>query len=302
MMSPKPKLNVTGLSGLLGSSVRRRAQEEFDLINIDITEGVDITDPSALHRALEPHGDAEALLHLAAMTDVSRANEESGDEQGLVYRVNVLGARNVARACDALGLHLIAVSTDFVFSGEKSGPYCETDTPDPIEWYGRTKMLGEEAVRESKSWTLARIAFPYVAGEATRPDLIRSIRAKLASGDRAKLFTDQVITPTYVGDIIEAALLLIRTRPAGELFHVVGSTSLSPFHLGRTIAETFGFNPDLVEPSLLEDYLKNDPRPRQRALALSNEKWTRFAQAHDLAPPLTLAQGLDRVRDAMGEE
>ncbi len=298
-MSGKPKVIVTGLSGLLGSEMARMAGNKFELVNVDITEGIDITDYRQLAEVVARHADATAVVHLAAFTDVSRAYGETGDEHGLCYRVNVVGTRNISRICSEHNLHLIYVSTDFVFEGSKEGEYTEEDDPNPIEWYGRSKLEGEEAVRTGRSWTIVRTGFLYVSGTAPRPDLVRNIHNKLAAGQQTQLFTDQIVTPTFGDDMVRGLLLLARERPSSELFHVVGSTALSPFELGLKIADTFGLDRDLVRPSSLAEYLEKDPRPRQKSLRMSNAKWTEFAAEHGLTRPLTIDEGLARVRDEM---
>ena len=295
-MGRRPALIVTGLSGLLGSRLTRLAGEAFSLVNIDIAEGVDIGDRAQLLEAAQRAPAALALVHLAAFTDVSRAEAQTGDANGSCWRVNVAGTQNVAEACRANGLHLIHVSTDFVFDGRKEASYAEDDLPNPIEWYGRTKWMAEEAARTAGAWTIVRIAFPYVAGPAPRPDLVRSLREKLARNQEVRLFTDQIITPTFADDIVQGILLLARMRPNGEVFHLAGSSSLSPFDLGRKIAAAFDLNEALILPSTLEEYLKTDPRPRQRCLRMSNAKWSAYAERHGLSRPLTIEQGLERVR------
>jgi len=297
-MSVSTKLIVTGLSGLLGSRMVRVIGDTVELVNVDVTEGIDITDYRQLAEVVARHADAMAMVHLAAFTDVSGAYNQTDDERGPCYRINVVGTRNVAKTCSEHGLHLVHVSTDFVFDGQKDDEYTEEDTPQPVEWYGRTKLLGEDAVRAAGSWTIVRIAFPYVAGDAPRQDLVRNIHGKLAAGQQARLFTDQTITPTFADDIVQGLMLLARVRPAAELFHVVGSSSLSPFELGLGIADVFGFDRERVCPSSLTEYLTADPRPRQRSLRMSNAKWTGFAARHGLARPLTIDEGLARVRDA----
>jgi dTDP-4-dehydrorhamnose reductase len=249
--------------------------------------------------AIGGHRRAIALAHLAAFTDVSAAFAQTGDESGLCHRINVGGTRNVAAACAAAGIHLIHVSTDFVFDGAKGAPYVETDAPNPIEWYGRTKLMAEEAVREGDAaHTIVRIAFPYVAGPAPKDDLVRTFLKKLRAGRKLKLFTDQLTTPTFADDIARGLALLARERPAGELFHIVGSSGVSPFELGRKICEVFALDPELVQPGSLTEYLKTDPRPRQRDIRLSNVKWTAYARERGLEAPLDLDAGLRRVLEA----
>lgn len=295
-MSSRPKLIVTGLAGLLGSRLVALGAGRFDFINVDLATGIDITDADQLRAAIEPHSDALAILHLAAFTNVSAAHAEANDEAGPCFRINVIGTRNVAEIASRTGLHLIQVSTDFVFDGTKDDPYVESDPLSPIEWYGHTKALSEQAARGAPSWTIARLAFPYVAGTSPRPDLVRNIRTKLAAGEPAFLFSDQVITPTFADDIARALLLLAQFPTPGEIFHVVGSTWLSPFELGQKIAGVFGFDPALVRASSMAEYLKNDPRPRQRSLKMSCAKWSVFAREHGVSPPLSIDEGLALVR------
>ncbi len=295
-MDSKPKLIVTGLSGLLGSCLARVAGGACELVNVARSAGIDIADFGQVAAALSRS--ADAVVHLAAFTDVSRAFTETGDQSGDCYRVNVVGTENVVRACREHGLHLIYASTDFVFDGRKDGAYTEHDAPHPIEWYGRTKLLAEEAVRATPSWTIVRTGFLYVRGLAPRHDLVRHIYNQLADGQQVRLFADQTITPTFGEDVARGLLLLARERPAGELFHIFGSTSVSPFELGLKIADVFGFDRELVRPYTLAEHVKTDPRPRQRHLRLSNAKWTDFAAQHGLDRPLTIDAGLARVRAA----
>ncbi len=297
-MPTLPKLIVTGLSGLLGSRMSKLGQGRFELVNADIVEGVDITDPDQMRNIVEENNDADALIHLAAFTDVSAAFNQSGDTNGLCWRLNVQGTRNVVAACEEFELHIVHVSTDFVFDGAKEDQYIETDSTNPIEWYGQTKLDAENAVMDSPSWSMARIAFPYVPGGGIRPDLISTIRGKLADGQTAPLFGDQFITPTFADDIIEGLFLLARIKPNGELFHLTGSTSLSPNDLGLEIAEEFNLDRGLVQRSSLADYLKKDPRPRQKSLRMCNEKWSAFAQEHGLPAPLTIEAGLKRCAES----
>lgn len=290
------KIVVTGLSGLIGGRLARLATDRFDLVNVDITEGIDITDSGQIEAVLKRHADCAAVIHLAAFTNVSQAHEQRGDLEGSCYRLNVGGTRNVAAACASEGIHLIHVSTDFVFDGARDEPYTEKDSPSPVEWYGETKWLAEQEVRETEAWTIVRTAFPYVAGPLPRLDHVRNFYEKLRDGKPLSLFTDQITTPTFADDIIEGLFLIARLRPRGELFHLVGSSWVSPFELGMRIAEAFDLDPNLIAPSLLQDYLKTDPRPRQRSLRLSNAKWTLWAGEHGLAAPLTIEEGLQRVR------
>lgn len=295
----QPKILVTGLSGLIGSRLATIAEGRAELVNLDLAVGVDITNPGQLWAAAAGVPEARTLIHLAAFTDVSAAHAQRGDKRGACWRVNVVGTENVARLCAERGLQLIHVSTDFVFDGAKQGAYVEEDAPNPIEWYGETKLHAERAAREAGAWTILRIAFPYSPEPSPRPDLVRKMAAALREGRDLKLFTDQIITPTYADDVAQGLLLAARLRPEGELFHLVGSSSLTPFDLGLKIASAFNADERLVQPSLLEDYMKADPRPRQRRLRVSSAKWAAYATRYGLGAPLAIDEGLARVRQSI---
>lgn len=297
----RPEILVTGLSGLIGARLAALGAAQADLVPLDRRTRTDVADPGQLAAAVLARPAATTLIHLAAFTDVSAAHAQRGDRRGECWQTNVVGTENVARICAARGLHLIHVSTDFVFDGAKPGAYTEEDRPSPIEWYGETKLAAEKAVERAPAWTILRVSYPYSPEPAPRPDLARKMAASLAEGRELKLFTDQIITPTFADDIARGILLAARMRPSGEVFHLCGSTSLTPFDLGLKVARVFGHDERLVQPSLLEEFLKKDPRPRQRRLRMSNAKWSAFAARHGLDAPLGIDEGLARVRESLAK-
>ena len=266
----------------MGSRIVELLQNKFEFVDFSLDSGVDITDFSVLKSAFDKHSDAEAVLHLAAFTDVSGAHEQEGDKNGLCYRINVVGTENIAQLCAASGKHLIHISTDFVFDGKKEEAYTEVDEPQPIEWYGQTKLWAEEKVQSLvKDWLIFRIAFPYKAKPAPRkleprvkPDLVRKMRQRLEEGKEMEMFIDQIITPTFIDDIAAGIDYTITHKPKG-LYHLVGSDSLSPFTLTRKIAQTFELDTRKLKPVSLVEFMKTHPRPRQQKMALSNQKLQR---------------------------
>lgn len=265
---------MTGASGLVGSRFVELFGDQYEINNIDLTTGVDITDKASIEKYVAAHP-AKFLIHLAAFTDTGAAFADSGNRDGVCYKVNVLGTKNIAEVCQGQGIHLIHISTDFVFDGKKDSPYTEEDVPSPIEWYGETKALAEAEVKQSGvSYTILRIAYPYRKEFANKPDLIKKIRSGLESGKLYPQFTDTIITPTFIDDIARSFDAAINKHVTG-IYHVTGSTSLSPYDLAVKVARTFGFNPELVKKGSLTEYLKSAPRPFARHVAMSNLKATR---------------------------
>lgn len=271
----KIKVIGTGLSGLVGSRIAELLGDKYQFVDFSLASGVDILDNSLLEKAFDNHKDARAVLHLAAFTDTNAAHEQRGDKKGLCYRLNVIGTKNIINQCQKHNQYLIYVSTDFVFSGKKEGAYTEDDQPDPIDWYGQTKYEAEKAVLGSPlPAAIARIAFPYRAQFAPKQDLVRKIITGLENKNLYPVFTDQIITPTFIDDIAWGVDYFLGNKVVG-VFHLVGSESLSPYRLARKIAQEFGFDLGSVKKGSLKEYQKRlppDSRPWQKNLALSNEK------------------------------
>lgn len=265
------KILATGAVGLVGSRFLEMFKDKYDVANIDILSGVDITDLSSVEKFISQN-ESDTLIHLAAFTDTNKAWEEKGNTYGICYKVNVLGTKNLAEVCKEKGIHLIHISTDFVFDGTKTTPYLETDATSPLEWYGETKAIAENVVIDSGvSHTIVRIAYPYRANFENKPDLIKKIRAGLESGKLYPQFTDTTITPTFIDDIARAFDKIIELKPQG-IYHVTGTTSLSPFELAQKVAVAYGFDKNIVKEGSLTEYLKTASRPFARTVAMDSSK------------------------------
>lgn len=269
-------LLVTGLTGLVASRFQELYIQDFDLTNIDLATGIDITDQAVVNQVVV-HSPASALIHFAAFTNVDAAAAQDGDKSGSCYRVNVLGTKNIAQACAQNNKYLVHISTNFVFDGENPpvDGYTEADTPYPIEWYGQTKFWAEEEVAKSgATYCIARITYPFRAYYPPRTDLVRNILDKLKAGNLPPMFTDHIITPTFIDDIAAALKSILDHRPQG-IFHVVGASNLSDYQIAQKVARTFDLNEAQVKPTSLEGYLKTAPRPYQKNLTTSNAKLKR---------------------------
>ena len=269
----KPKVLGTGLSGLVGSRVVKLLVDEFEFVNLDLKNGVDITNKDQVFKVFKEHQDAIGVIHLAAMTDVSRAYQEKGDKDGLVYKVNVVGTENVVKAAAYFKKYLFHVSTDFVFDGTKKTPYTEEDEPNPIEWYGQTKLWAEGVVtKEHDDYFIGRLSFPINADEpGGRQDFLHKVLNWLANEEERSLFKDTIVTPTFIDDVAQVIKRAIQHRIVG-LYHMTGSTFISPYNFARRVAKVFGFDDKKIKPGSFKAYLKIDPRPRQQYLAISNKK------------------------------
>ncbi len=276
---------TTGLSGLVGSRLATLLDQEFSFVDLSLDTGVDITDFERLKQVFARNRQIKTVIHLAAFTDVNAAWEERGDKKGSCFQINVIGTANIAQLCAENGQYLLHFSTDFVFDGKKppSGGYTEKDKPNPIEWYGETKFLAEKEVEKYLTdYCLLRIAFPFKAkkGPASQDstqklDLVRRILLGLEEDSLPPMFSDQIITPTFIDDIAQVVKICLKKKIKG-LYHCVGSSQLSPYQMSRQVATAFNFDPHKVRKITLKEFYRalheESPRPRQQYLSLANQK------------------------------
>lgn len=282
----------TGLSGLVGSRVVE-LNPEYNFSDLSLDTGIDILNSGQLETAFKMFS-GDTVLHLAAFTDTNAAWDQKGDKTGLCYQLNVIGTQNIVDLCKKYNKHLVYISTDFVFNGAKEGKYTEKDSPTPIEWYGQTKFDAEK-IAASIDATIIRIAFPYRANFDTKIDLVRKIISKLSQNQTCKLFDDQITTPTLVDDVA-LGLKKVIDDPRPGIYHLVGSSSQSVYQMGKLIAEVFGYDQNLIQPSSLVEYLKTpNARPYAPNLAISNEK---FVSEFGFRPR-TLTQGLEVLKQQL---
>lgn len=187
------------------------------------TSDFDIVDPEQTVRlvhAIEP----DVVIHAAAYTDVNGC-ERDPDK---AYRVNAVGAGNVGSACLQVGAEMVAISTDFVFDGEKSAPYTEFDATHPLGVYGASKFAGEQAVREILSkHKIVRTAWLFGKHGKCFPSTILSAAR---SRPELRVVEDQIGSPTYTIDLATELLEIVDTPTFGT-FHVSNSGTCSWYEL-----------------------------------------------------------------------
>lgn len=288
------KIIGTGLSGLVGSRITELLKDKFEFVDFSLDTGVDLLNKESLTAAFEKNLDADVVLHMAAFTDTASAWEQRGDKSGICYRLNVDGTQNIIDLCQKHGKYLIYISTDFVFDGTKTTPYTEDDQPNPIEWYGETKYLGEKLILDQKvNAAIVRITYPYRANFEAKPDIVHKVLNKLKANESPKMFTDQICTYTFIDDIAYGLDKFFENKYTG-IYHLVGSSSHSPYEMSKLVAKTFDFDENLVQSSSLEEFVKSQPvgsRPWQKCLITSNQK------AKNLGIEMkTLEEGLAEVK------
>lgn len=266
----------TGLSGLVGSRVVDLLSHTYDFENLDLTTGVDITNEDQVFHGVE-QSSAKTIIHMAAFTDVTAAWQQNGDTNGICYKVNVVGTENIARAAQKTGKHLIHLSTAFVFDGGKEDMYLEDDALNPIEWYGKTKALAEEAVQSMcDSWTIFRIDQPFRSDiYEKKPDAVHKLISGIKNGTVHPQFIDHWYSPTVIEDFALALDWAVEQKPQG-IYHATCGTKISDFEYATLVNETLNLEGAIQQGSLSE-YLTLINRPYQRNTAMSSEKLAKAA-------------------------
>lgn len=268
-MSKIPILG-SGLSGLVGSKFTELYSHKYEFENMDLTNGVDILNEEQV-LAKVASSKSDVILHFAAFTDVTKAFEQAGDKEGMAYKVNVIGTRNMVKAAKKYGKHLIHISTAYVFDGKKETPYLETDPVSPIEWYGQTKAWAEEEVQKGDiSYTILRIDRPYRQDEFPKADLLHKVMEKLKSNTLPPQFADTSWTPTSVEKFSKILDFVIEHKPQG-IFNATTEDLFSDYTFALWVKEKYKLTGEVKKGSLTE-YLKSNNRPYQRNTALDTIK------------------------------
>jgi dTDP-4-dehydrorhamnose reductase len=257
------RLVITGAGGLVGrrlaAEARRRGHQVLALTSADC----DVTDPTAPERHVNS---GDVVINCAAYTKVDQAET---DEAG-AHAVNAAGAGNVAHACARAGAELIHVSTDYVFSGdfgaEQPRPYEIDDETGPKSVYGRTKLEGEfEVLAAMPGAHVVRTAWIFSGGDGG--DFVATMR-RLAAGDgQLDVVADQVGSPTYVGDLVDALLQVADGSIEESVLHAANQGVTSRFEQARAVFELVGADPDRVRPVGTDRHPRPAPRPSYSALA-----------------------------------
>jgi dTDP-4-dehydrorhamnose reductase len=260
---------VFGGGGQLASELVEMAAADGTALTAVTWQQADITDPAQVARAIDD-ARPSLVVNAAAYTAVDKAESEPG----LAMAVNADGPGVVAAACAAAGVPLVHVSTDYVFDGEKAGPYREDDPIAPLGVYGRSKAAGESAVRESWSRHLIlRTAWLYgIYGS----NFLKTMLRLAAERDELNVVADQRGSPTSTADlaraILVAAAALRRGAAPWGTYHVTGAGETTWHGFASRIVEAqapvTGRHPR-VNPITTAEYRTAARRPRNSVLDCS---------------------------------
>jgi dTDP-4-dehydrorhamnose reductase len=287
------KILITGGSGLLGGKVAELAQargyEVFagyahnapgfgKAVKFDLLDGPEISETIT---RIKP----EVIIHSAALTDVDRCERE----RELAYKMNVEGTQIISEVSKQIGSFLIYISTDYVFDGSR-GMYREDDNPNPLSYYGLTKLLGEQFCDHG---CIARSCVIYGSRPASgKVNFALWIINNLRSNQPIHVVTDQFITPTLNSNLA-AIVLEAGERQLDGTYHLAGASRISRYDFARTVAGMLDLDLSLISPCRMEDMKWAAKRPRDSSLDTSK------AAKHLNEKPLLIEEAMQRLKDEL---
>lgn len=200
------------------------------------------------------------VIHTAGIGNVDLCEER----RDLCYEVNTIATRELARISSRFGARFIYLSTDYVFRGTK-GMYREQDIPEPINFYGLTKLLGEEATL-LVGGVVVRTSAVYGVGPG-RPNFGKVVVEKLMRGEEVVAIEDQWLSPT-LNTLLGVAIAKLVGMEYHGIIHVAGPR-MSRYEFALSIAEAFGLDRSLIKPAKLDEMSFKAPRPRDSSLDIS---------------------------------
>lgn len=251
------KIIVTGCNGQLGRAINQiyAGSTEYDCINTDVAD-LDITNVDAVMKMVgevKPY----AIINCAAHTNVNACETDVDN----AYRINAIGPRNLSIAATHNNAKLVHISTDYVFSGDATSPYLEFDATAPKSVYGKTKLAGENFVKEfAKEHFIIRTAWLYGDGK----NFVKTMLRLAETHDKVRVVRDQVGSPTSALELAKAIAHLLPTDNYG-LFHGTCEGSCSWADFTKEIYRLAGKNTQ-VEAITSEEYSAGEtgivaPRP-----------------------------------------
>lgn len=222
----------------------------------------DITDATAAERFINT---GDVVINCAGFTKVDAAE----DDPDRAFAVNATGPENVAQACARAGAELIHISTDYVFSGSFEGeprPYEIDDETGPLSVYGRSKLAGEFAVLAAMPDSrIVRTAWVYEGGNGS--DFAAGVRRAAEGSGSVDMVADQIGSPTYVGDLVDALLEIADGSIREPVLHAANGGAASRFEQAQAIFEEIGADPDRIKPVGSDKHPRPAPRPAYSALS-----------------------------------
>jgi len=294
---------ITGSNGLLGQKLVQLILEKGDELiatargenRLPIPEedysyhSMDITNKEQVLKVI---GEVkpDVVIHTAAMTNVDQCETE----REACWKLNVDAVEYIIEACEATGAYLVHLSTDFIFDGE-AGPYDEEATPNPVSYYGDSKLAAEKLLFDSDiKYGIARTVLVYgIAHDMSRSNIILWVKGSLEAGKDIKVVDDQLRSPTLAEDLAIGCYLMAEKRAEG-VFNISGKDLLTPFDMAVKTADFFKLDTSTMTRADASSFTQTAKRPPKTGFNIDKAK-------EELGyAPRSFNEGISILADQMG--
>jgi dTDP-4-dehydrorhamnose reductase len=296
------KILVTGANGLLGQKLTRllAGDRRVELIatarkplvspvegtfaRLDITRKKEVDDVVGTARP-------EVIINAAAMTQVDQCETE----RTTCWQNNVEGVAHLVDACREYGSRLLHLSTDFIFDGTH-GPLDESETPNPLSYYGASKLAAEELIQKSAlPWTILRTVLVYgVTPDMSRSNIVLWVKKSLENHQAIRVVDDQWRTPTLAEDLAQGCSLAALQNATG-IYHLSGDEMMTPYTLATRTAAFFGLDSSLITKTDSTQFKQPAVRPLKTGFIIEKARRELGYRPHSFNAGLAIVkEQLDR--------
>lgn len=219
----------------------------------------------------------DIVINAAAYTNVDGCE----DNKELAWNINVNGVKYLVEGCRVVDAKLIQLSTDFIFDGV-NGPYSEIDKPNPISYYGRTKLGSENEIKIGGiPFTIIRTNVIYGTQKGIKKDFVQWVVENLKNEKQINVVTDQMNNPAFVNDLADGIILTIDKKKTG-IYNLGGIELISRCDFAAKIAEVFDLDKNLINPILTSQLKQKAKRPLNGGLIILKAQTELNYQPHSL--------------------
>lgn len=274
------KILVTGANGLLGQKLCRLLDEDTEThliatarspvtfkLNRSESQLLDITKENEVRNTIKKVK-PNVIINTAAMTQVDQCETD----RDACWLANATSVEYLIKACAETGARLIHVSTDFIFDGTE-GPLNESAIPNPVNYYGESKLAAEEAIQKSKiNWAIVRTVLVFgITSDLSRSNIVLWVKKSLEDGKSIQVVNDQWRTPTLAEDLAMGCYLVAKKEARG-IFHISGEKMMTPYDIAIATAEFFKLDKTLINPTDSTRFKQPAERPLKTGFDISKAK------------------------------
>lgn len=297
------RILITGANGLLGQKLAALLDQDPTVELIATARGsfrgklhngvyrsLDITVREDVDKVIS-EAKPEVVINTAAMTQVDQCETD----REACWQANVSAIEYLVGACAKAGARLIHISTDFIFDGTE-GPLDETAVPNPVNYYGESKLAGERAIQESHiDWCILRTVLVYgVTPDQSRSNIVLWVKKSLEEKKKINVVNDQWRTPTLAEDLAMGCALAAKKNATG-IYHISGEEMMTPYDIAIATAEQFGLDKSLINQTDSTQFTQPAKRPPKTGFVITKAKTELGYQPH------TFAEGLQLIGSQLGK-